>query len=173
MAERLPAELFPPGEYVADELDARGWTRGDLAEILGKSASNVHDIISGKVNISPETARGLADAFGTSAEVWLSLDSRYRLRDAQASPGTNLRAKIYSKTPVRELLKRNWIEGSTNPEVLASRVCDFLGVTSLDEAPRPLAHAARKSTTYAESSPSQIAWLCQVGRLARGDRHVR
>ena len=33
MAPRSPAEVFSPGEFIRDELDARGWTQGDLAQI--------------------------------------------------------------------------------------------------------------------------------------------
>ena len=34
MKERKPAEVFPPGEFLREELEARGWTQGDLASIL-------------------------------------------------------------------------------------------------------------------------------------------
>jgi HTH-type transcriptional regulator/antitoxin HigA len=163
---RTPAEVFPPGEYIRDELDARGWAQADLAEILGSSLSNVSDILNGRRGISAETAKGLGDAFGTSAEVWLALDSKYRLASASAAPGTGLRARIYSKTPVRDLVRRHWIEGSRDPEVLASQVCEFLRIPSLADVPTPFAHAARKATSYADTSATQIAWLSRVAQLA-------
>ncbi len=31
------AEAFPPGEYIKDEIEARGWTQRDLARVLGRS----------------------------------------------------------------------------------------------------------------------------------------
>lgn len=34
MSIRTPAEVFPPGEFVKDELIERNWTQSDLAEIL-------------------------------------------------------------------------------------------------------------------------------------------
>lgn len=166
MTERVAAEGFPPGEYIRDELEARGWTQLDLAEILGKSITNISGILNGKIGISPETAKGLGEAFGTSAELWLRLDAQFRLRDARATPGTELRSFIYSKAPIREMIKRRWLEGSTNPEVLSSRLCQFLGIDSLDEEPRPFAHAARKATSYGEMLPSQMAWLSRVAQLA-------
>ncbi|HEY5475216.1 MAG TPA: HigA family addiction module antitoxin [Tepidiformaceae bacterium] len=166
MAERIPAEVFPPGGYIRDELEARGWTQADLAEILGKSLPGIGEILNDRRGITADTAKGLAEAFGTSAEVWLNLDARYRLASATPTPGTKLRSQIYSKAPVREMVKRQWIEGSTNPEVLGQRVCDFLGIASLDEEPRDLAHAARNATSYEETSPRQMAWLCRVAELA-------
>jgi len=79
MNERMFAEVFPPGEFVKDELEARGWSQADLAEILGRSARLVSEIISGKRAVTAETARGLAEAFGTDAQTWLNLESAYSL----------------------------------------------------------------------------------------------
>ena len=36
MSERIPAEIFPPGDFIKEELEAREWTQRDLAEILGR-----------------------------------------------------------------------------------------------------------------------------------------
>jgi len=36
MEERKVAEVFPPGEFIRDELEARGWTQEVFAEILGR-----------------------------------------------------------------------------------------------------------------------------------------
>jgi HTH-type transcriptional regulator / antitoxin HigA len=51
MNSHTPAELFPPGEFVKDELEARGWSQIELAEILGKSQRLVSEVISGKRQI--------------------------------------------------------------------------------------------------------------------------
>jgi HTH-type transcriptional regulator / antitoxin HigA len=75
----MPAEVFPPGEFIRDELDARGWTQGDLAQIMGRPLRLVNELIAGKKQITPETARGLAKAFGDDdAMYWMNLDSAYR-----------------------------------------------------------------------------------------------
>jgi HTH-type transcriptional regulator/antitoxin HigA len=166
MEERRPAEAFPPGDIIREELDARGWTQADLADILGTSISHINEVLNARAGVTAETAKGLAEAFGTSAEVWLNLEARYRLYSAEPRPGTGLRSAIYSKAPVRDLIKRHWIEGSTNPDVLAQTVCRFLGIDSLDEEPKPLGHAAKKSTSYDETSPAQVSWLCRVAELA-------
>ena len=39
MNNRIPAEVFPPGEYIRDLLESRSWTQVDLAEILGQTGS--------------------------------------------------------------------------------------------------------------------------------------
>lgn len=42
------AEVFPAGEYLAEELEERGWTQAEFAEILGRPPQFVSEIISGK-----------------------------------------------------------------------------------------------------------------------------
>jgi HTH-type transcriptional regulator/antitoxin HigA len=80
MSERHPAEVFPPGDFIQEELDARAWTHTDLAELLGLPQWLVRDILHGQRAISPETAHGLGDAFGTGAEVWMHLQRAYQAR---------------------------------------------------------------------------------------------
>ena len=73
-----PAEVFPPGEYLRDELDERGWTVKEFAGMIGRSLQVVSEILNGKA-ITAETARSFADALGTTPELWLNLQSAYRL----------------------------------------------------------------------------------------------
>ncbi len=70
---------FAPGEYIRDELEARGWTQQDFASMLNRPLPIVNLIITGKRAVTPETANGLAAAFGNSPEYWISLESAYRL----------------------------------------------------------------------------------------------
>jgi HTH-type transcriptional regulator/antitoxin HigA len=81
-----PAEVFTPGEFIRDELAARGWTQAKFAEIIGRPLQNVNEIINGKRRITPEMAVLIAAAFGTSPEVWLNLENTYRLSKVPA-PG--------------------------------------------------------------------------------------
>ena len=48
MADRIIAEVFPPGEFIREEIEAREWSQGDLAEILGRPARLVNELIAGK-----------------------------------------------------------------------------------------------------------------------------
>ena len=163
---RIPAEVFPPGEFLADELKARGWFQTDLADILGRDDNLVSDIIRGKRGITPETAQGLADALGTSARYWLNLDTIYRLSQIERTDTVSRRARLFEKAPIKEMIKRNWIEGSDEIEVLEHSVTEFLGIDSIEDDV-DFAHAARKSTPYDEpSSPAQFAWLRRARKLA-------
>ena len=76
---RRPAPVFPPGDFIREEIEARGWTQGDLAKILDRPLQTVNTIINGKKAVTPETAVELAAAFGTSPEFWLNLEAAYAL----------------------------------------------------------------------------------------------
>lgn len=67
------------GERLRRELAARGWAQKDLAEILGRPAQLVSEIIGGKKEITRETARQLDAALGLPAEFWLRLQDDYHL----------------------------------------------------------------------------------------------
>ncbi len=74
-----PAEVFPPGEYLRDELDERGWTVAEFARRIDRPPQAVSEILNGKKAITAETARSFAEALGTTSELWLNLQSAYRL----------------------------------------------------------------------------------------------
>jgi HTH-type transcriptional regulator/antitoxin HigA len=126
----------------------------------------INELIAGKKQITPETARGLATAFGDNDPLyWMNLDSAYRL--AQTAPADDLvgrRSKLYSRFPVREITKRNWIEASENLDVVEQRVCKFYRIASVDGEPQ-FAHAA-KASQYSERTALQWAWLFRAKELA-------
>lgn len=163
--DRKPAELFPPGEFIRDELEERGWTQDDLAEILGRSPKLVSEIISGRCSITPETAKGLGAAFGTNPEYWMNLQNSYLLWKAELPEAVSRKARLFSKGPIKEMARRQWIEWSDNIQVLEKRVRDFYEMSDLDGDPGSWSHAARKSTTYV--TPRQRAWLFRAKKLAQ------
>ena len=166
METRVPAEVFPPGEFIRDELEARGWTQEDLAHILNRPLVAVNQIINGKRSVTPETAKSLAAALGTSAEFWLNLESAYQLSQVNSeSEEVSLRAKLYSVAPVTEMVRRGWIEGSRRVDDLAIQLQRFFETDDLDKIQTDV--AARKSTSYDELTSPQRAWCAQARRLAR------
>ncbi len=77
--EFAPAIIIHPGEILQDELEARGWTQKGFAGQIGRPLQLINNIINGRSGISAETALDFAEAFGTSAQFWMNLDSNYRL----------------------------------------------------------------------------------------------
>lgn len=162
--KRIAAEVFPPGDFIREEIEARGWTQDDLAMILDRPIRTINEIIGGKRGITPETAKGLGEAFGTSAQYWMNLESAYRLSlSSTEQESVSRRAAIYEIAPVRLMIKRNWIESSTNIEVMEQRLREFFQTSNLSQIPT-LKCMARKSTE--ELTPEQRAWLFRAKNLA-------
>lgn len=166
MNSRTPAEVFRPGDLLADELVARDWSQTELAEILGRPPRVVNEIIAGKRAITPETAMGLAAALGTSAQFWMNMESSYQLSKAHiADQEVSRRAKLYGTFPVKELLKRGWIEASENIDVLEQRFFQFFDMETWTSKPT-FTHAA-KSTTYEGTTVLKLAWLNRAKYVAK------
>lgn len=166
METKMNSKLRPycpisPGEILKEELEARDWTQGDFAEIIGRPIQVVNEIISGKKAITPETAILFSEALGTSAELWLNLESSYRLdilnQKQQNADLVSRKAKLYSKAPIKELIKRRWIQASEPIDELESEVLGFFDIPDLDSSP-PLMAQFRRTYTKDIDSPSVIAW---------------
>ena len=167
---RKPAEVFPPGETLRDELEERGLSQAEFAEILGRPQSRINEVLNGKRRITADLARDLAEALGTSAEFWMNLEASYQLHRVRDRPVAAIarRAAVYAKAPVREMTKRGWIEPTENIEVLEASVCRFLGVESIDDEPDLPKWAARKATAYnATTTPAECAWVMRAKQLSR------
>lgn len=167
MNARMPAEVFPPGDVLKEELDRRGWTQVELSEILARPPRLISEIVSAKRAITPETAKGLAAALSTTAEFWMNLETSYRLSKASfgASNIVARRARLYAKFPVKEMLRRKWVEASDDLNVLEKNFCTYFAINSLDEIPR-FQHAAKK-TEYREDTLRQLAWLNRAEQIAK------
>ncbi len=61
----------------------------------------------------------------------MNLDAAYQLYrdDAPLSPRIALEARLRERFPVREMVKRGWVEPSRNPDVLAQRVLRFFDLS--------------------------------------------
>jgi HTH-type transcriptional regulator/antitoxin HigA len=160
------AEIFAPGEFLRDELEARGWSQTELAEIMGRPVRLINEIIAGKKAITPETAVQLGDSLGTSPELWMNLESQYQLSRVR-TPDRLIarRAALYERFPVREMIRRGWIEATRNVEVLEEQFRAFYGLTDLD-APLHFGHAAKKVQAEVDATPLQLAWLVRARQVA-------
>lgn len=87
MGNKLPP--IHPGEVLLEDfLVPMGLTQYRLAKGIGVPRRRVNEIILGKRGISADTALRLARFFGTSAEFWINLQTRFDLellRDRQGS----------------------------------------------------------------------------------------
>ena len=100
MPTRQPKRLPPihPGEILADLLQESNLTVNALALALRVPANRIGAIVKGQRGITADTALRLARYFGTSAQMWVNLQSKYDLAVAEDE---------LSKRIEREVLPRN------------------------------------------------------------------
>src|ERR1700741_1574885 len=100
-----------PGVFIKEEMEARGWSQRDLAFILGCSEQAINPILNGKRGISPEMAKAFGLAFDVPAEFFANLQQAYDLSQARTpDPSVAVRRDMQSTYPVREMIRRGWIE---------------------------------------------------------------
>ncbi len=95
-----------PGRILKRELTARGLSANRLALGLRVPSGRITDILNGKRSITPETALRLARAFGTSADFWMNLQTRYDLAIAKESIGDKVVAEVEQVDAVTQIRKR-------------------------------------------------------------------
>lgn len=72
-----------PGEILREEfLIPLGLSSGAVAKSIGVPRTRIERLAQEQVDLTPDTAVRLARFFGTSAEFWMSLQSRYALERA-------------------------------------------------------------------------------------------
>ena len=167
-----PAEAFPAGEYLRDELSEREWTVTEFAEIIGRPIQAVSEILNGKKEITIKTAISFSEALGTTPELWLNLQTAYRLYQQRSAVSHDelspvaRRARLRRVIPLAQVRSRGWIPETTDLDAIESAVCDLLEINDLDERPR-IALAAKRSNSDDPVTIEQAAWLGHVRRVAK------
>src|SRR5437879_11137638 len=72
-----------PGEILKDEFEEISMSANAVALALRIPANRLTEIINGKRSITADTAMRLGRFFGTSAQMWMNLQSRYELELAE------------------------------------------------------------------------------------------
>lgn len=75
--------VFHPGEYLKDELNARGLNQNKFAKILGKSNPVLSELINWKRNITAEWAIIIWQALDQDPQTWMNLQHIYDLHVAR------------------------------------------------------------------------------------------
>ncbi len=139
MAEKTPIryepqDRTPPGDTLAETLEALGMTQMELASRVGLSRKTINHIIQGIAPITAETAVKLETALGTPAAFWLNLDANYQEFLARKAQQEQFEKEIawLKRIPYKEMIEKKWIPvcgnlGGTVRESLA-----FFGMASPD-----------------------------------------
>jgi HTH-type transcriptional regulator/antitoxin HigA len=152
-----------PGDVVRELMAARGWSQRELAYVLGLTTSTVNQVINSKRAITPEMAKLLAVAFDRPPEDFAEMQARWSLQNA-AEPDGEVRARAYAQSnfPLREMVKRGWVEDGDAYKEL----CRFFCVNSLEDV-GVLPYAAKKTGNLLPPTGEQLAWLYRVRAIAK------
>ncbi|MEL6375752.1 MAG: HigA family addiction module antitoxin [Pseudomonadota bacterium] len=158
----------PPGEIIREEMEAKGWTQTDLAFILGYSEQTVNKLLNGKSGLTADMAKALAEAFGTSAELWAGLQKDWELRCArEPDQAIKARALMQGSYPVREMINRGWLEKDSEQSVLEMQFMRFFEVNRMEDIQHLEFAAAAKKTDEDDHSAEELAWLYRVRHIGR------
>jgi len=81
-----------PGLFLKEELEERSISQSTLARHIKVQPNVVNQICNEKRGISPEMAKKLGVALGTTAELWMNLQATFDLSSAEEPDFGRLRA---------------------------------------------------------------------------------
>jgi len=160
-----------PGQMIKALMTQRSWTQRVLAIILGMDETAIGHITGNRRPVTAEIAIALGEVFGVPAEDFLALQKEYDLAKARITalpdPGRATRAHLYGGLPIREMIKRGWIEADDIHDVsrVETALVRFFGVGSPDQI-EILPHATKKTDTFAPVTPAQLAWIYRAREIA-------
>jgi HTH-type transcriptional regulator / antitoxin HigA len=131
-----PAIKFGPGYFIKEQMEYRSWTQDELAEVMGMTSKHINKILNDKQPITLDTAKVLAEVFDTSPQYWINLDSNYRLWlnaiPTEKEKQAELKANIYERMPIRDMIAKKWIPDFSNLEELHENILAFWNTPNLD-----------------------------------------
>jgi HTH-type transcriptional regulator/antitoxin HigA len=170
--KRIYSDLpIPPGEYLAEVLDAKGMAQAELARRIGRPIQAINEIVKGEKAITPATALQLEKALDVPAHVWTGLESRYQLIKARLEEKRQLQKEsaLLPRAPYKQLSDLGCVERTHDNERKIRELHRFYGVSSLANLPGVKAYEAsfRCGATREASSYALAAWLrCAEMRAA-------
>jgi antitoxin HigA-1 len=93
----MPQMLSPitPGEILLEEfMIPLGISQNQIARDIDVPVSRISGIVKGERAITADTALRLAEYFKTSPDMWMTLQSEYDLRLANAVKGLEIKARV-------------------------------------------------------------------------------
>ena len=168
----LPIDQTPVGQLLGDELEFRGWSQADFAAVIDRPTQFVSEIVTGKKEITRESAAQIGAAFEQSAEYWLKLQDQYLLAEQAKNSATQAklddvrrRSRLNHLAPIQLLQKRSILTGSTLDE-LEAEVMELFELASIESRPQ-FAAAAKRANHNQDISMLQHTWAACVRRQAR------
>ena len=135
---------------------------------LGLTDQVLNPILNGKRGISPDMAKAFGEAFDVPAEFFANLQQTYDLAQAHTpDPSVAVRRNMQTTYPIREMIKRGWLELS-DAAMIEAQFARFFCAADSSGIPYFGSYAAKKGS-YEERDipPAQLAWLFRVRQIAQ------
>ena len=164
-----PDYATPPGWLLEEELEALGISQAEFAKRCGSSPEFIGEIIAGNAPIDPEIALRFQRELGEVANLFLRMESNYRLRSAQlAEMATSPQyAEWVKRFPTSELAARDAIDEPESVGNTAAQLLAFFGFATLDEwrAEHATAKNAYRYSTAFDGDEAVLATWLQFGEI--------
>jgi len=94
MATKKHQPIHPGEVLLADFLEPMGISQYRLAKDTSVPPRRINEIVHGRRAITSDTALRLSRYFGTSAQFWMNLQTRYDLETAEDQLGNRLDKEV-------------------------------------------------------------------------------
>ena len=137
----------------------------DLAFVLGIEETSLNKIIKGKTGISLDMSKAMGGAFTVDPDFFANLQKAYDLAHGAASdPAIARRATLQGRYPVREMIKRGWLQ-NMEAALLEIQLKRFFKANN-DNDVAQIRHVPRKTNAGEDATLTQLAWLHRVVQIA-------
>ncbi len=128
-----PDYAIAPGATLAETLAAKGMSQTELSARTGLTEKTISQIINGIAPISFDTALKLEAVLGVPARFWNNLERNFQEAKAQIAQAERLESDLewLKSIPVRDLVKREFVESTRDKVHTLRNVLHFFGVTDV------------------------------------------
>ncbi len=128
----MPHLAFHPGEHLRDELEERGITQTEFAQIIDEPLRTVNELCKEKRSITPELAQSIGAAIGNTPDFWLRLQADYDAyllskKEQKKVDEVKERSELYARYPIAELIKRKYLPNKKTVLDIKKAIEDLLG----------------------------------------------
>lgn len=163
--------LSKPGDTILETIEYLKMSQAELAERMGKKASKINDLISGKEPITVNTALQLERVLNIDAQFWLKREMLYREKLARIEQEEFLEEckEWLQQQPIKELKSLGHLKSEKPGPDMVNECLQFYGVASPDQWKSVYINDYavtnfRKSNAHAAALGSMAAWL-RLGEL--------
>ncbi len=167
-----PDYASPPGETLAETLEAMGLTQSELARRMGRPIKTINEIIQAKAALTADTALELERVLGVPAYFWMNLETQYRelLARQRAADRLEVDEEWLESLPVMAMQKQGWLSKTKDKKLIMVEALNFFGCANVkgwrEVWSGPVA-AFRKSPKLQSDPEAVAAWLRKAELEAR------